>query len=309
MVTSEPAVQLRGLTHRYGDRLALSDVTLSVAPQEMFALLGPNGGGKTTLFKILSTLMTPTSGSASVFGIDVGISPREARRKIGVTFQSPSLDKKLTVRENLRHQGHLYALYGKILDHRINEVLETFNLSDRRDDRVEHLSGGMARRVEIAKCLIHQPSLLLLDEPSTGLDPSARRTLRELLETLRRQHGTTCFLTTHLMDDAECCDRVAILDEGKMVAIDTPRAMIDAIGGDVVAVSAINALELAEKIRARFELPLQVIGETIRIEREQGHEFAAILARTFPDELMKVSIGRPTLDDVFAKVTGHRFDQ
>ena len=212
-----PAVSVEGLTHRYGDREALRGVSFAVPPGEIFGLLGPNGGGKTTLFRILSTALVPTSGQARIFGQDVIAQPALVRQQIGIVFQSPSLDKKLTAAENLRHHGHLYGLRGRVLRARTDEMLARVGLSDRAGDRVERLSGGLQRRVELAKGLLPQPRMLLMDEPSTGLDPGARRDLWDYLTQLRDRDGLTILLTTHLMDEADRCDRVAILDRKSVV--------------------------------------------------------------------------------------------
>ncbi|MGH9788764.1 MAG: ABC transporter ATP-binding protein, partial [Candidatus Acidiferrales bacterium] len=206
-MNASPAIEIENLSHAYGERVALRDVAFSVGRGELFGLLGPNGGGKTTLFKILATLLLPRGGHARVFGDDVAANPMAVRRRLGVVFQSSSLDPKLTVTENLRHQGHLYGLRGARLQARMEELLKRLGIADRRDERAEKLSGGLRRRVEIAKGLLHQPEVLLLDEPSTGLDAGARRDLRLYLRQLCDQDGVTVFLTTHFMDEAESCDR------------------------------------------------------------------------------------------------------
>src|SRR5689334_14097934 len=246
--TARPALTTDRLTHRYGERVALDRVSLRVNAREIFGLLGPNGGGKTTLFRILSTLVKPTNGSASILGLDLARDMGPIRRRLGVVFQAPSLDKKLTVRENLAHQGHLYGLSGKSLGERIDHLLLEFNLRDRARDLVETLSGGLQRRVEIAKCLLHRPEILLLDEPSTGLDPGARIDLWQTLYRLRDQQSVTVLLTTHLMEEAERCDRVAIIDRGKIVAEGTPEELRAGIGGEVISARAQDATSLGERI-------------------------------------------------------------
>ncbi len=244
-----PALATSELTHRYGERVALDHVSLQVAPREIFGLLGPNGGGKTTLFRILSTLVRPTSGSATILGLDLLRDTGSLRSRIGVVFQAPSLDKKLKVRENLTHQGHLYGLSGTALRERIDHLLLEFHLRDRTGDLVETLSGGLQRRVEIAKSLLHRPELLLLDEPSTGLDPGARIDLWQTLYRLRDQQGVTVLLTTHLMEEAERCDRVAIIDQGKIVASGTPEKLRAEIGGDVISARSQDATLLGRAHR------------------------------------------------------------
>jgi ABC-2 type transport system ATP-binding protein len=269
----------------------------------MFALLGPNGGGKTTLFKILSTLMPATSGQVRIFGHDLFRDVGVLRRRFGVVFQHPSLDGKLTVLENLTHHGHLYGLWGAELQRRIHEMLERFGLRDRAHDLVEVLSGGLQRRTELAKGLLHKPELLLLDEPSTGLDPGARRDLMHYLQYLREQEGVTIVLTTHVMEDAERCDRVAILHEGKLVAAGTPEALKRSIGGDIVVIRSANPQELQAKLRERFGCEPALVDGTLRVERERGHEFIRDVVETFPDEVSSATFGKPTLEDVFIHVT------
>ncbi len=288
------SVEVAGLTHRYGDRVALSEVSFSVRSGEVFGLVGPNGGGKTTLFKILSTALAVSSGSARVGGVDV----RDAavRRKIGVVFQSPSLDKKLKVRENLLHHGHLYGLSGGDLGGRIDEVLGRFRLADRAGDLVEKLSGGMQRRVEIAKAILHRPEVLLLDEPSTGLDPGARR---DLWDVLRGLSGVTVLLTTHLLEEAERCDRLGILHKGRMAAIGAPQELRAEIGGDVVTVRTRDPGALAEGIRGKFGGEPEVSDGTVRLSRDRGHEFVGGLVEAFGAQIESVTVAKPSLEDVF----------
>jgi ABC-2 type transport system ATP-binding protein len=304
---TDSVVRVEDLTHRYGERTALDRVSFDVRAGEIFGLLGPNGGGKTTLFRILSTQLQPSVGTARVFGFDVAREAREVRRLLGVVFQSQSVDGKLTVAENLRHQGHLYGLRGSSLRARIEEMLARFGITERAGERAEKLSGGLRRRVEIAKAMLHRPALLLLDEPTTGLDIGARRDLWNYLESLRAAEGVTVMLTTHTMEEAESCGRILLLDRGKMIALDTPAALKAEIGGDVVAAQASDPVRLQEKIRARFGGMPTVVGETVRIERERGHEFITELIEAFPGEIDAVTFSKPTLEDVFIQRTGHQF--
>ncbi|HUJ10411.1 MAG TPA: ATP-binding cassette domain-containing protein [Verrucomicrobiae bacterium] len=305
---NEPLLDVEAVTHRYGTRTALNSVSFQVARGEIFALLGPNGGGKTTLFRILSTLVAPSEGRVHMFGYDVVLQQGEIRRRIGVVFQAPSLDRKLTVSENLRHQGHLYNLHGHDLQKRMDELLERFGMADRRNDLVETLSGGQRRRVELAKGLLHKPQVLLLDEPSTGLDPRVRRELSDYLERLRDEDGMTILLTTHLMEEADRCGRLAILDRGKLVALSTPQELKDQIGGDVISVDAKQPQVLAEQISKRFGMEARVLDGNVRIERNNGHKFITELVEAFPGQIEAISIHKPTLEDVFIRMTGHRFD-
>lgn len=303
-------IQLDGLTHNYGNRLALDHLTFDVGEAQIFGLLGPNGSGKTTLFRILSTLMVPSGGNARIQGFNVATEPNRVRQQIGIVFQARSVDIKLTVAENLKHQGHLYGMSGSLLRSRIDEVLGRVGLRDRAKERVETLSGGMQRRVELAKGLIHSPAVLLLDEPSTGLDPGARRDLWQYLRTLRDQDGVTVLVTTHLMEEAEHCDRLAILNDGKLVALGSPLELKSEIGGDIVtfeARSESEAYALAPRIADMFHVQASVIGHSVRLEQEHGHRFLTSVVEAFPGEIEGISVAKPSLEDVFIQRTGHRF--
>src|SRR6266850_2862474 len=301
------AINVDGLVHRYGDRVAIDGISFSVGEAQIFGLLGPNGSGKTTLFRILSTLITPSSGEATVCGWSVSSSPREVRKNIGVVFQEKSVDVKLTAAENLMHQGHLYGLRGAPLKSRIAQMLDRVGLSDRAKDKVETFSGGMLRRVEIAKGLMHRPSVLLLDEPTTGLDPGARIDLWQYLRMLREEEGITVLVTTHLMEEAERCDRLAILAQGKMVGLGTPAELKDAVGGDVVVFDVADPETMKQKLEQRFRVHATVIAGRLRLNHEHGHRFASEVAEAFPGEILGASVTKPSLEDVFIERTGHRF--
>jgi ABC-2 type transport system ATP-binding protein len=310
---STAAVEGRGVRFSYPARRrggpvppALAGVDFQVAAGEIFGFLGPNGGGKTTLFRILATLARPESGTVRVFGADLATQAREVRRRLGVVFQSPSLDLQLTVRENLVHQGHLHGLAGRDLAGRIAAGLERFGLTERLNQRTAELSGGLRRRVEIAKALLHEPRLLLLDEPSTGLDPGARHDLWETLESLRGQ-GVTVLLTTHFMEEGDRCDRLVLLSRGTIVAEGTPAALKEEIGGDVITLTGRDPGELAKEVAALHpELSPVVQDGAVRLERERGHELAARLAEALPRRIESVTVARPSLEDVFLRRTGHR---
>jgi ABC-2 type transport system ATP-binding protein len=306
-ITPPAIIQVRDLLHRYEDRTALNGVSFDVQPAELFGLLGPNGSGKTTLFRILSTLMVPTSGTAIIAGFDAVRQPGALRRRIGVVFQAQSVDPKLTARENLWHQGHLYGLRGAQLNQRIDEILTRVGLVDRANDRVETFSGGMQRRIELAKGLLHHPEVLLLDEPTTGLDPGARRDLWQYLQILRDQERVSVIVTTHLMEEAERCDRLAILNEGNLVALGTPDALTREIGGDVILLEARDPQTLADKIRDRFHVEASVMDQHVRLEIENGHRFVPDVVEAFPGEIQALSVSKPTLEDVFIHRTGHKF--
>ncbi len=306
--TSAPVISVENLVHRYENRTALNGVSFDVRPAELFGLLGPNGSGKTTLFRILSTLMIPTSGRAVVMESDASQEAPTVRRQIGVVFQAQSVDLKLTAYENLWHQGHLYGLRGSLLKKRIGEILTRVGLADRAKERVETFSGGMQRRIELGKGLLHHPGVLLLDEPTTGLDPGARRDLWQYLQMLRDEEHVSVLVTTHLMEEAERCDRLAILNEGNLVALGTPTELKSEIGGDIVMLDAAHdAALLAEHIRERFHVNTTVLGNQVRIEREGGHRFVPDVVEAFPGEIQAISVSKPALEDVFIHRTGHKF--
>lgn len=298
------AVETHDLGRNFGPRAALSGVTLSIRAGEMFALLGPNGSGKTTLFRILSTLLAPSAGTARVGGCDVVGEAMAVRHQIGVVFQSPALDPQLTVEENLRCAGSLYGLRGADLVARLRSAAQALGLSDRLADRVQSLSGGLQRRVEIAKCLLPRPRVLLLDEPSTGLDPAAREGLRATLERVRRESEVTVVMTTHLLEEAERCDRVAILHRGRLVACETPAELRGRLGTDVAVVSGPEPEVLAARVREMFGWPLLVRGERLRVEVPAGGDAAGRLVSALGAAADTVTVGRPTLEDVFLDLTG-----
>ena len=306
-------VEVSELSAHYGERKALDNVSFHVKGGEIFGLLGPNGGGKTTLFRILATLQRPSSGSFRIAGLDPERDRRALRGRLGVVFQSPSLDRKLTVRENLQIQGALYHLSGIHLTERSRDLLKRLSIADRTDDLVETLSGGLARRVEIAKALLHSPSVLLLDEPSTGLDPGARKDLRELLTELARRDGTTVLLTTHLFEEAEASDRIGILDRGRLLALGTPAELKQTVGGDVITLETADeaeAIRLGAEIGQRFGSAAGVpvtVGSAVRIERRKAHEFIPPLVEAFPGRFRSVTLSAPSLEDVFVARTGRLF--
>jgi len=297
-------IEVKNLTHRYGDRVALSNVSFEVKQGEIFGLLGPNGGGKSTLFRILSTMMVPTSGSAVIAGHDVERDPAAVRRSIGVVFQTQSLDKALTVEENLRAQGHLHGLSGADLRERMERAMEGLGLADRRKDLVETLSGGLRRRVEIAKALLHRPQVLLMDEASTGLDPAARRDLSRHVERLRTDDGVTILLTTHILEEAARCDRLILLHQGNIVVHGSPAELCERIGGDVVVIEAADPQAMAASIEQRFQVHPKVMEGQVRVEINEGHRFITQVVEAFPGMIDSVGLHKPTLEDVFVHETG-----
>ena len=303
-----PAVEIAGLSFSYGERVALSDLSFAIARGEIFGLLGPNGGGKTTLFKLISTLVGLQQGDARILGFDLRNDTIALRRRLGVVFQHPSVDGKLTVAENLAHQGRLYGISGAQLRTRSAAMLEQLGLTARAGDLVETLSGGLKRRVELAKSLLHEPDLLVLDEPSTGLDPTARREFLNYLTDLRDRQGVTIVLTTHYMEEAERCDRIGVLHQGRLVAIAPPPELKSRVGGDVVAIYAREPEALQKKIAARMQVTAVLVDGTLRVERPRGHEFVRDVVDAFGDEIESVTFGKPTLEDVFVHLTGQRFN-
>ena len=305
---TEPAVEVSDLRHAYGDRVALDGVSLSVPPGEIFALLGPNGSGKTTLFRILSTMLPAPPGSVRVAGFDPAKDPTGVRSHIGVVFQSPSLDKQLTAEENLVHQGHLFGLRGPELRRRVGDALEAVGMAGRARERTATFSGGMRRRVEVAKALLHRPRVLLMDEPSTGLDPAARIEMWRHLRQVTSSVGVAVLLTTHLMEEADGADRLAVMERGRLIACDTPAALKDRIGGDVISMVSRDPAALAEALRDRLGLAAEVVDGSVRIERERGHELVVRLIEAAPGLVESVSVGKPTLQDVFIRLTGKSFE-
>ena len=306
---AESAVEVRDVVFRYDDKAALAGISFDVPSASIFGLLGPNGSGKTTLFRILSTLLVPEDGSIKIFGIDVVKQPLEARKQIGVVFQSQSLDNRLTIQENLVHQGHMYGMRGEILSQRIDEVLERVRLTDRRKERIATLSGGLRRRADLAKGLLHSPRLLLLDEPSTGVDPNARLAFWQYLEELRASESVTVLLTTHLMDEASGCDHLVILDEGHLIREGTPSELTSEVGGEVVVLVTSTPAEIISVLNQQFSVQdVNVDGNVIRFEHPEAAKWAVKLMHGFEDSIESVKISKPSLEDVFIHHTGHGFE-
>ncbi len=295
----DAAVDIQGVTHRYGDHRALRDVTLQVAPGTLYGLLGPNGSGKTTLFRILSTLMPPSEGHAEVFGMDTTQRPDAVRERIGVVFQNEALDEALTVRENLRFQAGLYGLHGAARGERIEALLTRLGVADRADDPVEELSGGLRRRADLARGLLHRPDLLLLDEPTSGLDPAARRTFWTAVERLQEAEGTTLLLATHLMDEAERCDRVGILSDGALVADGTPTALKDDLGDETLWLDTESPSLLRDRIEAQFGVPTRIVGAVVQVAPSDPPAFLSALYEAMGGRIRSATIRTPTLEDVF----------
>jgi ABC-2 type transport system ATP-binding protein len=301
----EPLLAASGITHRYGAREVLCGLSFEVARGEAFGFLGPNGAGKTTTFHILCGLTAPSGGELRLGGMPVGPGDRRLRTRMGVVFQSLSLDLKLTARENLLLGAALYRLPRQRARARADELLGAFELADRAGDAVQTFSGGMRRRLEIARALIHRPEILVMDEPTSGLDePTFQRTWRRLDE-LRRDQGLTVLVTTHRPEEAERCSRLAVLAGGRIIACETPEALRSRVAGDVVLVEAEGPEEVARVAAERLGVDCQLRDGRVVIERERGHELIPRLVEAFPPgRLRSVGLRRPSLGDAFVKLTG-----
>ena len=299
-----PAIRVEGLEKRYGDVHAVRGVSFDVHAGETFGFLGPNGAGKSTTINMLCTLARPTAGSATVAGYDVVKERDDVRREIGLVFQDMTLDTYLSAAQNLRFHGQLYGVPAKELDVRMRQVMELVGLWERKDKDVATFSGGMKRRLEIARGLLHSPRVLFLDEPTVGLDPQTRASIWEYLDQLRRQEDLTIFLTTHYMDEAENCDRIAIMDAGQIVALDTPQALKAAIGTDRVRIDTADPAAAAAAITREFGIESTLTASGLELRVADGERFVPRLLAGIGVPVSSVSVARPTLDDVFMTYTG-----
>jgi ABC-2 type transport system ATP-binding protein len=302
--TPDRSIEVRGLTKDFKGFVAVNNVSFDVAAGQLFGFLGPNGAGKTTTVRMLCTLTRPSSGSAKVVGYDIVRQHNDVRRSIGIIFQDPSLDDRLTARENLRFHAMIYKVPVHDLADRIRLALEWMELADRADDLVRNFSGGMKRRLEIARGLLHSPRVLFLDEPTLGLDPQTRNRIWERLLRLRREQGVTLFLTTHYMDEAEYCDRIAIIDHGRIIALDTPANLKAQVGGDRVSLTTADNARAVVELRERYQIAGQADGPAVRFEVASGPEFVPRLVRELSVSVLSVAVHPPTLEDVFLKLTG-----
>lgn len=298
------AVEVKGLSKSFGEIKAVDDIHFDVRKGEIFAFLGPNGAGKSTTIKMLCTLLSPSGGSASVAGHDVATAPRAVRRAIGLVFQERTLDDQLTAQENLRFHAVLYGVPPKEVESRIDRVLATVDLADRRKDLVSTFSGGMSRRLEIARALLHTPEVLFLDEPTVGLDPQTRAKMWKDVLRLRDEEGVTVFMTTHYMDEADHADRIAIIDHGKIVALDTPAALKAAVGLDTVTLVTGDDAGAVERLRNEgYDASCTEKGVIVRVKDGEASVAPILISAATP--VRNVSVHRPTLDDVFMHFTGH----
>lgn len=302
-----PILEARGLSFRYGARTALADFSFSVRRGEAFGLVGPNGGGKSTAFRLLSTLVLPPWGTLFAFGRDVREDPERYRRRLGVVFQSPALDPLLTVSENLEHQGRLYGIPRAERERRAAKLLSVLGVSDRAADRVGTLSGGLRRRVELAKALLPDPAILLLDEPTAGLDPAARAAFWEALERLLRERALAVVASTHYLEEAERFDRLVLLAEGRTAAQGTPSELKAALGGKVLRLRTRDPEGTRRELSVRFGLAAAVAGGWVHTGTPDAAKIAAELLRDPPPSVEAVQVGEPTLEDVFRKAVGREW--
>ena len=302
------ALHIQNLTRHFNDLIAVDNISFNIDQGEIFGLLGPNGAGKTTTLSMLATMLTPTSGSATVNGIDIGQDPDGVRNAIGIVFQDQSLDEELTAWENMDFHGRLYRIPAETRNQRITELLTLVELNDRRDDIVKTFSGGMRRRLEIARGLLHHPSVLFLDEPTLGLDPQTRNHLWHYIATLAREKGITIILTTHYMEEADrLCNRVAIIDHGRIIAIDTPKNLKDGLGGDLVTIGSPDPAAVADALKEPWVVRLETHNDEVTVSLKNADQYVSTIvtllnARQVP--IVSIAIHKPTLEDVFLSYTG-----
>ncbi|MFT4038524.1 MAG: ATP-binding cassette domain-containing protein [Thermomicrobiales bacterium] len=304
--STDAAIEVRDLVRTFGEFTAVDHLSFAVQPGEIFGFLGPNGAGKSTTIKMLCTLLRPTSGVARVNGFDVAREPDQVRASIGIIFQDFSLDERITAEENLRFHCMIYHVPRAERAGRIAQVLEMVDLADRANDKVGTFSGGMKRRLEIARGLLHHPAVLFLDEPTVGLDPQTREKLWEQIHALRKQQHMTVFMTTHYMDEAEHCDRIGIIDHAKLIALDTPAELKALIGGDVVrlGVAESDLGAARDYLQREYDLTPATEGGVLRFEVRSADRFVPELLQRMPIPVRSIEIAKPTLNDVFLQLTG-----
>jgi ABC-2 type transport system ATP-binding protein len=299
-----PAVEVKGLAKRYGDLEAVKGIDFEVPPGEVFGFLGPNGAGKTTTISMLCTLVRPTGGTARVAGHDVVAERDEVRRNIGLVFQDPTVDAYLTAEQNLRFHGELYGVPKEAMNERIGQVLKMVDLTDRKDGKAETFSGGMKRRLEIARGLLHSPRVLFLDEPTVGLDPQTRAAIWGYINELKETEDITIFLTTHYMEEAEYCDRIAIIDHGEIVVLGTPEKLKAGVGKDRVQITTADDEAAIAALKERFGIDAGIHERAVTFAVPSGEEFVPRLFAELGVPIRSVHVARPSLDDVFLNYTG-----
>jgi len=299
-------IEVKNLTKKFNGFTAVNGISFSVRKGEIFGFLGPNGAGKSTTINVLSTLITPTSGEALINNFNVQSNTDDVRRSIGLVFQDPSLDDRLKAEENLVFHARLYGLKKKEYQKRVKEVLDLVELWDRRKSLVRSFSGGMKRRLEIARGLIHYPKVLFLDEPTLGLDPQTRVHIWDYILKLRESQQMTIFMTTHYMNEADYCDRIAIIDEGKIIALDTPAKLKKKMGGDIIKLKSQEKDKLKAEIREKYRKIAKEEGDFLRIEVPDGESFLPQLFNDLKTKIESIELRKPTLEDVFLKLTGRK---
>ncbi len=301
---SDYIIKVENLVKKFGELVAVDDISYTVTPGEIFGFLGPNGAGKTTTINLLCTLAKPTSGRATIDGLDVVRQQKQVRHLIGLVFQDPSLDEQLSGLQNLRFHAMVYNVPASLREERIKQMLTMTELWDRRNNEVRTYSGGMKRRLELARGLLHHPKVLFLDEPTLGLDPQTRNRLWEYIFEMRQREGTTIFLTTHYMDEAGNADRIAVIDHGKIVALDTPERLKQIVGKDIISVKTGDDDKATEEIKLRYQIEARHNNDGLTFEVANGEEFIPNFIKEFGTKILSISLHRPTLDDVFLKLTG-----
>lgn len=299
-------IEVIKLSKKYKNVVAVDDVSFNVKKGEIFGFLGPNGAGKSTTINILSTLIRPTSGTAKINGFDINQDKKEVRRAIGIVFQEPSLDDRLTAKENLEFHARIYGVPHEVYKKKGEEVLRLVELWDRRNELVLNFSGGMKRRVELARVMLHNPKVLFLDEPTLGLDPQSRVFFWDYILKLNKEQGTTIFLTTHYMNEAEYANNIAVMDHGKVIALDTPANLKKLIGGDVINIESRQKKELKKEIESKFHIGVKERNGGLMFHVSEGERFLPILFKETKCDIEMIEFRKPTLDDVFLYLTGRK---
>ncbi len=301
---NDSIIKVDKLVKKFKDLVAVNNISFSIEPGEVFGFLGPNGAGKTTTINILCTLLKPTSGHASIAGFDVVHQQKQVRQLIGLVFQDPSLDERLSGLQNLRFHAMVYNMPSDVREQRIRQILDMVELWDKRNNEVQTYSGGMKRRLELARGLLHHPKVLFLDEPTLGLDPQTRNRLWEYILEMRQREGTTIFLTTHYMDEAAKADRIAIIDHGDIVALDSPERLKEIVGRDIISLKTVDDRMALTEIKQRYNIEARQDNDSLTFKVTSGDEFIPGFIKEFSTKILAISLRRPTLDDVFLKLTG-----
>ena len=301
-----PAIRVENLTKQFGSIVAVNNVSFEVSKGTIFGFLGPNGAGKTTTISILCTLLSATSGDAYISGYNCALEPSDVRKSIGIVFQDTTLDKDLTAYENLIFHAYLYNVPRSEMKNRIHEALRFIGLYERRNDFVKKFSGGMKRRLEVARGLIHRPQVLFLDEPTLGLDPQTRANLWELITELPKKHNVTIFMTTHYMEEAEVCDKISIIDNGRIIKTGTPEELKKTVGGDVIYLKTSDNKTAKDRIKELFNVAVSEKDGELFLTSMKGDSCIPELIKALGDTVQSVRLQRPTLNDVFLKMTGRK---